>query len=120
MPKRRKSNLSKKSKKSSNLKDVNTSLSEEDYNKMLEAQRIRREKYKQNQSSKQKAKELEGQKIRDNLNNSRILREHNESIHSQVVSRTRGALKRKCENQINPPSKKHKQVILLLYFHVTC
>ena len=74
-------------KKSSNLKDVYTSQSEEDYNKMLEARRIRCEKYKQNQSSEQKAKELEGQRNRNKLNNSIIMREH-----SQVVSRTPVAL----------------------------
>ena len=65
---------------------VNTSQSEEDDNKMLKAQRIRREKYKQNQSSEQKAKELEGQRNRNKLNNS-IMREH-----SQVVSRAPVAL----------------------------
>ena len=87
MPKRKKSSLSKKSKKSRIWKDVNTSKSEEGYNKMLEAQRIRREKYKQNQSSEQKAKELEGQRNPNKLNNSIIMREH-----SQVVSRTPVAL----------------------------
>ena len=77
MPKRKKSNLSRKSKKSRSFKDVNTSQSEEDYNKMLEAQRIADKKYWQNQSSAQKAKKLEEQRHRNKLNNSRIMREHN-------------------------------------------
>ena len=110
---RKKSNLSKKSKKSRVLKDLNTSQSVEDYTKKLEAQRISDKKFRQNQSSEQKAKKLEEQRHRDKLNNSRIKREHNESINSpsQVVSRTRGALKRKRENQINPQSKKPKKVM---------
>ena len=66
---------------------IHTSQSEEDYNKMLEAQRIRREKYKQNQSSEQKAKELEGQRNCNKLNNSIIMREQ-----SQVLSRAPFAL----------------------------
>ena len=41
MPKRKKNNISKKSKKSKGLKDVNTSQSEEDHAKMLEAKKIR-------------------------------------------------------------------------------
>ena len=110
MPKRKKSSLSRKSKKSRTLKDVNTSQSEEDYNKRLEAWRMRGKKYKQNQSSEQRGKDLEGKRHRNKLDNSRIIREHNESIHCQVVSR--GPLKRKCENQISRASKRPKKVII--------
>ena len=53
MPKRKKSSLSKKSKKSRTLKDVSTSQSEESYTKMLEAQMIRDKKCRQNQSFEQ-------------------------------------------------------------------
>ena len=69
------------------MKDVNTSQSEEDYTKRLEAWRKRGKKCRQNQSSEQRAKDLEGKIYRNKLDNSRIMREHNESIHSQVVSR---------------------------------
>ena len=93
MPKRKKSSLGRKYKKSK------SSQSEEDYNKNLEAQRISVKKCRQNQSSEQRAKDLEGKRRRNKLDNSRIMREHNEYIHSQVVSRTRGALKRKCDNK---------------------
>ena len=72
MPKRKKSSLSKKSKKSRIWKDVNTSKSEEDFNKMQEAQRIAKKKFRQNQSSEHKVKTLEGQRHRNKLNNSRI------------------------------------------------
>ena len=58
-------------------------------------------KYLQKESSEQNKIRLEKQSIRNKLNNSRILREHDELIRSQVVTRTRGALKRKCEDQIN-------------------
>ena len=108
MPKRKKSSLGRKYKKS------RTSQSEEDYNTKLEAHRISDKKCRQNQSSEQRAKVLEGKRHRNKLDNSRIMREHNESIYSQVTSRTRGALKRKHENEINPASKKTKKVILLV------
>jgi hypothetical protein len=118
MPAKKKSNLS-KSKKNRKNKEINDSQSEEQYIKKLEAQRIAKAKYLQKESFENKKERLEKQSIRDKLNNSRILREHDESLRSQVVTRTRGALKRKSENQINPASKKTKKVILFLYFHTT-
>ena len=96
MPIKRKANLSKKSKQSRSVKEANSSQSEEKYNKQLQLQRIRKEKFKQKQSSEQKSKELKGQRNCNKLNRSRILREHKEKVekvHSQVGSRTRGALK---------------------------
>ena len=72
MPKRKKSNLSKKSKKSRILKDFNTSQSAEDYTKKLEAQRISNKKFSQNQSSEQKAKKLEEQRHCNLINNRRM------------------------------------------------
>ena len=58
------------------MKDVNTSQSEEDYTKRLEAWRKRGKKCRQNQSSEQRAKDLEGKIYRNKLDNSRIMREH--------------------------------------------
>ena len=106
MPTKKKSNLS-KSKKNKKAKEVDDSQSEEQYDKKLKAHRIAQAKYLKKESSEQKKTRLERQSIRNNLNNSRILREHDESLRSQVVTRTRGALKRKSENQINPASKKN-------------
>ena len=106
MPAKKKSNLS-KSKKNRKNKEINDSQSEEQYIKKLEVQRIAKAKYLQKESFENKKERLEKQSIRDKLNNSRILREHDESLRSQVVTRTRGALKRKSENQINPASKKN-------------
>ena len=118
MPTKKKSNLS-KSKKNKKTKEVDDSQSEEQYIKKLEAQRIANAKYRQKESSERKNERLGKQRIRDKLNNSRIIREHDESIRSQVGTRTRGALKRKSENQINPASKRTKKVILFLYFHTS-
>ena len=84
MPAKKKSSLSSKSKKSRKNKLINESLSEEDYYKMLQSKRLSTEKSRQNQSFEEKEIRLEGQRNRDKLNNSQILREHKSQVLSQV------------------------------------
>ena len=79
MTTKKKSNLS-KSKKNKKNKEVDDSQSEEQYIKKLEVQRIAKAKYLQKESFEKKKERLEKQSIRNKLNNSRILREHDESI----------------------------------------
>ena len=109
MPKRKKSNLSKKSRDAKKHKKVNTSQSEEDHNKRLQSNLIAVNKYRNGQTKEETETRLAKQIILNQLNSSQIIKEHNDHISqkkSQVSMRTRNSIKRKSETIESKSTKK--------------
>ena len=110
MPKRKKSNLSKKSRDAKKHKKVNASQSEEDHNKRLHSNLIAVKKYRNGQTKEEKETRLAKHRILDQLNSSQIIKEHNDHIRSQkksqVSMRTRNSIKRKSETVESKSTKK--------------
>ena len=88
------------------------------------SQRTEIEKEKQgigriNENSEHRDQRLAVRRYKENLTSKTIIEEHQKAVKnaspvvSQVVSRTRGALKRKALNELFHPSKKLKEVITL-------
>ena len=112
MPRRKKSNLSSKSKKARQCKKYNESQSKENHNKSIVSNRIAVKKYEDNQSVEKKELRLSKNRYLKKLNNSKILKEHNEMIESQkksqVSMRTRNSIKRKADTTVSKSTKKKK------------
>ena len=110
MPRRKKSNLSSKSKNARQWKKFNESQSKENHNKSIISHRIAVKKYEDNQSVEKKELRLSKNRYLKKLNNSKILKEHNEMIESQkksqVSMRTRNSIKRKAETVESKSTKK--------------
>ena len=76
-----------------------------------------------NENSEHRDQRLAVRRYKDNLTSKTIIEEHQKAVKnaspvvSQVVSRTRGALKRKALNELFHPSKKLKEVITLYFLH---
>ena len=83
MPKRKKSNLGRKSRDAK--RQVNASQSEEDHNKRLQSNLIAVKKYQNGQTTEEKETRLAKHRILDQLNSSQIIKEHNDHkffVHS--------------------------------------
>ena len=110
MPRRKKSNLSSKSKNARRCKKNNESQSEENHNKSLLSNRVAKKKYEEKQSVEEKEVRLSKKRILNQLNNSEILKEHNAMIKSQkksqVSMRTRNSIKRKADTTVSKSTKK--------------
>lgn len=107
MPKRKKSNLGRKSRDAK--RQVNASQSEEDHNKRLQSNLIAVKKYQNGQTTEEKETRLAKHRILDQLNSSQIIKEHNDHISqkkSQVSMRTRNSIKRKSETIESKSTKK--------------
>ena len=114
MPRRKKSNLSNKSKNARNVKKHYASKSEEDHNKTIQSNIIAVKKYRNGQTKEEKEARLAKHRILNQLNNSEIIKEHNDQIKSQeksqkksqVSMRTRNSIKRKADTTVSKSTKK--------------
>ena len=115
MPRRKKSNLSNKSKNARNVKKHYASKSEEDHNKTIQSNIIAVKKYRNGQTKEEKEARLAKHRILNQLNNSEIIKEHNDQIKSQeksqkksqVSMRTRNSIKRKSESESKSTKKRN-------------
>ena len=121
MPKKkRKSSLGRSTANSKNMKKTRFNEDDQTYSQRLDVEKERHFIERNTETSEHKDIRLAKRRIKENLKSKTILKEHRKIVkiasQSQVVSRTRGALKRKALNELElfHPSKKLKQVIELI------
>ena len=106
-------------------KKQKTRLNEDEktYSQRLEIDKERHVIGRINENSEHRDQRLAVRRYKDNLTSKTIMEEHQKAaknaspVVSQVVSRTRGALKCKALNELFHPSKKLKEVITLYFLH---
>ncbi len=121
MPKKkRKSSLGRSTANSKNMKKTRFNEDDQTYSQRLDVEKERHFIERKTETSEHKSQRLAKRRIKENLKSKTILKEHRKIVkiasQSQVVSRTRGALKRKALNELElfHPSKKLKQVSELI------
>ena len=115
MPKKkRKSSLGRSTAGAKKLKQIRLNEDDETYLQRLEVTKQQDIDGRKSETSEHRNIRLAKRRFKDNLKSKTILEEHQKVVsQSQVVSRTRGALKRKALNELFHPSKKLKEVITL-------
>ena len=108
MPKKRKSSLGRVTATAKKNKQIRLNEDEKTYSQRLVLEKERQFIARKTETSDHRQNRLAKRRFKENLNSITIQKEH-----SQVVSRTRGALKRKALNdqELCHPSKKLKEVI---------
>ena len=120
MPKKRKTSLGRKTAGAKKVNQIRLNEDDQTYSQRLDVDKERQFIERKTETSEHKDIRLAKRRIKENLKSKTILEEHRKIVkmasQSQVVSRTRGALKRKALNELElfHPSKKLKQVIELM------
>jgi hypothetical protein len=115
--KKRKSSLGRKTAGAKKVHQIRLNEDDQTYSQRLEVVKEKLAMKRKNETVQDKKIRLNKRRFKDNLKSKSILEEHQKVVksasqsQSQVVSRTRGALKRKALNELYHPSKKLKEVI---------
>ena len=124
MPKKkRKSSLGRLTANAKYKQKTRLNEDEKTYSQRTEIEKERQVIGRINENSEHRDQRLAVRRYKDNLTSKTIIEEHQKAVKnaspvvSQVVSRTRGALKRKALNELFHPSKKLKEVITLYFLH---
>ena len=122
MPKKkRKSSLGRSTAGAKKLKQIRLIEDDETYSQRLEVKKQEAVIIRKKETSEHRNIRLAQRRFKENLMSKTILKDHQKVVsQSQVVSRTRGALKRKALNELFHPSKKLKEVIVFCRPMVHC